>query len=178
MPESVPASNSDDAGCGGAARREPCRAEDVRHPDGVEHQSPPRRAAPRFSDLVLVVDDEPDLRELLAEALEDAGYEVTVAENGLAALRAAEREHPALVLTDCTMPGLDGPALVRRLRSQPATSHIPVIAMSATRTAREALDDVPFILKPFDVDDVLSTIERHTRRRGRAGHLTASSYAS
>lgn len=111
---------------------------------------------------MLVVDDEAELREMLAEALEDAGYEVLLAENGAAALRAAEREHPALVLTDCSMPDLDGPALVRRLRSHPATRHIPVIAMSATRLPREVLGDVPFIEKPFDVDDVLRAVARHS----------------
>jgi CheY-like chemotaxis protein len=111
---------------------------------------------------VLVVDDESCLRALLAELLEGAGYHVFVAENGAAALHLAQCERPTIVLTDYAMPGLDGPALIRHLRTQAATRHIPVIAMSATRPSREALGDVPFIAKPFDVAEVLETIARHT----------------
>jgi CheY-like chemotaxis protein len=158
---------------GGAARRETQRADDAKRPDGAGRPAARRHV----SALVLVVDDEADLRELLSEALEDAGYAVAVAENGDAALRAAEREHPALVLTDCTMPGLDGPALVRRLRAQPATRHIPVVAMSATRASREQVGDVPFILKPFDVDELLRVIARQTVALDRADELTASAFA-
>jgi CheY-like chemotaxis protein len=87
---------------------------------------------------------------------------VVVAENGTAALRLARYERPTVVLTDFTMPGLDGPALIRRLRSHPETRHIPIIAMSATRPPRKSLGDVPFIEKPFDLDDVLETIALHT----------------
>lgn len=112
--------------------------------------------------LVLVVDDEASLRGLLTELLEEAGYAVLAAENGIAALDLLRRERPAVVLTDYTMPGLDGPGLIRRMRSEPETRHIPIITMSATRPARESLGDVAFIEKPFDVDDVLEAIALHT----------------
>lgn len=112
--------------------------------------------------LVLVVEDEASLRALLSELLEEAGYAVRVAENGMAALAVLERERPRVVLTDYTMPGLDGPGLIERLRAHPATCHIPVIAMSATRPTQHALGGVPFIEKPFDVDDILDAIALHT----------------
>jgi CheY-like chemotaxis protein len=111
---------------------------------------------------VLVVDDEASLRSLLQELLQGAGYKVVVAENGAVALHLARYERPAVVLTDFSMPGLDGPTLIRRLRSHPETRHIPIIAMSATRPPRKSLGDVPFIEKPFDLDDVLATIALHT----------------
>lgn len=112
--------------------------------------------------LVLVVDDEASLRSLLRELLEDAGYAVITAENGRAALSLLQYERPALVLTDYTMPALDGPSLIHRLRSSPATRHIPIIAMSATRPPASLRGDVPFIEKPFDIDDVLEAIALHT----------------
>lgn len=116
----------------------------------------------RVRPLVLVVDDEASLRCLLAELLEEAGYTVRTAENGIAALALVQHERPAVVLTDYTMPGLDGPGLIRRLRTSPATRHIPIIAMSATRPTSAARGDVPFIEKPFDVDEVLDAIALHT----------------
>jgi CheY-like chemotaxis protein len=125
-------------------------------PDG-----PSRGERAQRHDVVLIVDDESCLRAVLAELLEGAGYQVIEAENGADALHVMQRERPTVVLTDYTMPGLDGPGLIRRLRTQPATRHIPIIAMSATRPSRESLGDVPFIEKPFDVDEVLETIGRH-----------------
>src|SRR5258706_7406886 len=88
---------------------------------------------------VLIVDDDGMLRALLAELLGSAGYRVLLADNGKAALSVAERARPSLVLTDCSMPQLDGAELVRRLRAHPRTRHIPVVAMSAARPHAEAL---------------------------------------
>ncbi len=112
--------------------------------------------------LVLVVDDEASLRNLLTELLEEAGYAVITAANGLAALSLLRHERPAVVLTDYTMPALDGPGLIQRLRNSPATRHIPIIAMSATRPPASVRGGVPFIEKPFDVDEVLEAIALHT----------------
>jgi CheY-like chemotaxis protein len=127
-------------------------------PDGSSRDG----AARRHSPVVLVVDDEADMRSLLAELLEQAGYKVIVAENGADALHAAQCERPNVVLTDYTMPGLDGPGLIRRLRKQAATRNIPVIAMSATHLSRQTLGDVPFIAKPFEVEEILETVALHT----------------
>lgn len=121
--------------------------------------------------LVLVVDDEASLRALLTELLEEAGYAVITAGNGLAALSLLRHERPAVVLTDYTMPALDGPGLIQRLRNSPATRHIPIIAMSATRPPASVRGDVPFIEKPFDVDEVLEAIALHT-----AGPYTGDSF--
>jgi CheY-like chemotaxis protein len=78
---------------------------------------------------VLVADDDPILREIAAEYLRDAGFSVDLAEDGEAALRAAEAGRYDLVVTDMVMPNLDGIELLRALRSScPGT---PVIAISA-----------------------------------------------
>ena len=110
---------------------------------------------------ILVVDDERSIAELLAELLEGTGYDVFVASNGRTALAIARREHPALVLTDLMMPGLDGAEFVRRLRASPITHDIPVVMMSSIRPNLEALDNVPFLPKPFDLDDVLDVVQTY-----------------
>jgi diguanylate cyclase (GGDEF)-like protein len=82
---------------------------------------------------VLVVDDEPDKRLLLAFALEREGYEVHTAEDGESGLSAVERDQPDLIITDVMMPRMDGYEMIRRVRSNPQTKFIPVIIQSAAR---------------------------------------------
>jgi CheY-like chemotaxis protein len=121
---------------------------------------------------VLVVDDEPAITALLAEVLDIAGYDTLTAADGRTALAIARREHPALVLTDRLMPEVDGIEFVRRLRSSPVTNNIPVVLMSSTRPTQEQLADIPFLPKPFDLDEVLSVIAQyatHTSSAADAG---------
>ncbi len=108
---------------------------------------------------VLVVDDEPAIGDLLEEVLDSVGYRVVRAANGRSALAVARREHPVLVLTDRMMPEVDGVEFVRRLRSSPITRHIPVVLMSSTRPDRETMGDIPFLAKPFELDDLIRTVE-------------------
>ncbi len=79
---------------------------------------------------VLVVDDDDLLREQLAMVLERLGHAVIMAENGRAGLEAAERDAPDLVITDLSMPGMDGFELLERLKAGTRTQHIPVIVVS------------------------------------------------
>ena len=79
---------------------------------------------------VLVVDDDELLREQLAMVLERLGHSVIMAENGRAGLEAAERDSPDLVITDLSMPGMDGFELLERLKAGTRTQHIPVIVVS------------------------------------------------
>ena len=110
---------------------------------------------------ILVVDDEPAITALLSEVLEIAGYDALTATNGRTALAIARREHPALVLTDRLMPEVDGIEVVRRLRASPVTNDIPVVLMSSTRPTHEQIDDIPFLPKPFDLDEVLTVILKY-----------------
>jgi CheY-like chemotaxis protein len=111
--------------------------------------------------VVMIVDDDDGIANLLADLLADEGYQVIVARDGLAALRGVRRERPAMVLTDCMMPGLDGVEFLRELRRHPSTRTIPVVLMSSSRPRNPALADVPFLAKPFDVDDVLEIVARY-----------------
>jgi CheY-like chemotaxis protein len=112
---------------------------------------------------VLVVDDERAIAELLQEVLGSAGYRVLRATNGRTALAIARREHPALVLTDRMMPEVDGVEFVRRLRSSPVTRNIPVVLMSSTRPTPELVGNIPFLAKPFELDDLIHTVEVYAR---------------
>jgi two-component system response regulator MprA len=103
---------------------------------------------------ILVVDDDPHIRDLLRRVLTRAGYDVEQAEDGMAALDQIATHAPDLILTDVLMPRLDGIGLARRLTGRAAT--IPVILMSGERVPSEDL--VPFILKPFALQTVLELI--------------------
>lgn len=113
---------------------------------------------------ILVVEDSPNLLELLEVTLRFKGYPVIGATNGEEALQLMEKVRPALVITDILMPKMDGYALVYHLRRNPPTSQIPIIFISATYLTREdksfalSLGGVRFIEKPIDTEDFLLTV--------------------
>ena len=113
---------------------------------------------------ILVVEDVPNVLELLEVTLRFKGYPVITARNGQEALEQVEKEHPSLVITDILMPKMDGYALAHRLRSNPATRMIPLIFLSATYVTPEdkqfaiSLGAVRFIEKPIDTEEFLLTV--------------------
>jgi CheY-like chemotaxis protein len=80
--------------------------------------------------LVLVVDDSPDARTLYKEYLELCGFDVETAADGEQAVAAARATAPAIILMDLAMPGVDGWEAIRRLRADPLTFDIPIVALS------------------------------------------------
>ncbi|HEX4519617.1 MAG TPA: response regulator [Gaiellaceae bacterium] len=106
--------------------------------------------------LVLVVDDDPRIREYIRLNLELAGYAVREAEDGEHALTAIEDQAPDLVLLDVVMPGIDGWQLLRQLEERHGS--IPVIMFSGQADARTAAERgaSAFIGKPFDPDELLT----------------------
>jgi DNA-binding response OmpR family regulator len=80
---------------------------------------------------VLIVDDEPDVLELVDFQLSGEGFEVLRAANGLEALRRARCETPSVIVLDVLLPDLDGIAVCEILRSQPSTRDVPVVVLSA-----------------------------------------------
>lgn len=125
-------------------------------PPGVDREDMPT---------ILIVDDEESIAEMLADLLCDEGYRVVVARDGTSALAYARRSPPTMVLSDCMMPGLDGTHFVREMRRHRATRHIPVVLMSSARPRMLGLPDVPFLAKPFEIDDVLALVARCARPR-------------
>jgi CheY-like chemotaxis protein len=107
---------------------------------------------------VLVVEDEADLRDTIAEALGDAGVGVAVASDGLDALeRLAAGLSPAVILADLDMPRLGGEAFVKALRAEPRWSTIPVITMTGG-VDRPDTKVSAHLEKPFDLGDLLAII--------------------
>jgi two-component system, cell cycle response regulator DivK len=121
-----------------------------------EHKPPP---------LILVVEDYDDAREMYVEYLTFTGFRVESATNGLEAIEMTQRLKPDLVLMDLALPKLDGWEATRRLKSDPATARIPVIALTGhalaghAERAREAGCD-SFITKPCVPDELVAEITR------------------
>ena len=120
-------------------------------------------ARPANAPYILVVDDEPDIRHLVQEILEDEGYEVSVAENGEAARDAHRQRRPDLVLLDIWMPDLDGISLLKEW-SEDGHLPMPVIVMSGHGTVETAVEATrlgayDFIEKPLSLAKLLLTIE-------------------
>jgi DNA-binding NtrC family response regulator len=107
---------------------------------------------------VLLVDDEPSLRRALAWALKDEGYIVHEAGDGRAALLILERRPVDLIITDLTMPNLDGRGFLAELERRHITT--PVIVMSATLLGNLDGNAAATLPKPFDLDLLIRTIER------------------
>jgi CheY-like chemotaxis protein len=122
---------------------------------------------------LLLVEDEPVNRELFRRRLERKGYAVVPAESGLSAVALAKTERPDLVLMDLGLPDIDGWEATRRLKADPATARIPVIALSAhaTTVAREkalAAGCEEFETKPVDWDALFRKIDA-ALARAKAG---------
>ena len=126
-----------------------------------------RVAGEGLRDRVLVVDDDPPLRRMLARTLAAEGYEVTVAADGGAALAEAERAAPDVIVLDVAMPALDGLAVCRRLRGKGLPT--PILML----TARDAVPDRvagleagadDYLVKPFAVQELIARLRALTRR--------------
>lgn len=116
---------------------------------------------------VLVVDDDADIRESLALALELDGYRVAVARNGLEAWELLGRQMPSLVLLDLGMPVLDGAGLLALIRDDPRLRCLPVIVVTAfTSLAAEVRALASgWLHKPFELDRILELASSHCRPR-------------
>jgi len=113
---------------------------------------------------ILVVDDEPAQRFALRRIFERAGHEVTDAGDGAAGLRAVRESPPDLVVTDMMMPVMGGDEFIRRLRSEPATAGIPILAASGDPGLAVGADAV--IVKPYKWDH-LTKVAEGLLREGR-----------
>ena len=121
-------------------------------------------------DYLLIVEDDPDILELLNTTLTFRGYRVITARNGREGLEVVKKQHPAIVIADIMMPALDGFGLVHRLRLNRETRDIPVVFITATYVAPEDkefalnIGATRFIEKPIDLEDFLTTIAELLKR--------------
>ena len=113
---------------------------------------------------LLIVEDVPNILELLEVTLRFKGYNVITANNGQEALELIAKESPRVVITDILMPKMDGYTMAFNLRRDPKTRHIPIIFLSATYVTPEdkefamSLGAVRFLEKPVDTEDFLLTV--------------------
>lgn len=123
---------------------------------------------------VVVVDDEPDLLELVAYNIRQDGHEVVTATDGISALDAVRSRLPDVVVLDVMMPGLSGLEVARRLRSQTETASIPIIMLTARAEEKNELEGLDagaddYISKPFSMQVLLARVKAVARRVGATG---------
>ena len=113
---------------------------------------------------VLVIDDEPDVVRLIVKILTGRGHVVGVARDGASAIERAMREPPDVIVLDSDLPKIDGAEVCRKLKTEPATSAIPIVMMTSTYVD---IDDVcaeggpdAFVVRPFVHDVVANAVER------------------
>lgn len=116
---------------------------------------------------LLVVDDEPNILELLATSLRFAGFEVVTASNGREALDKAETESPDLAVLDVMLPDMDGFTVTRKLRS--SGRHFPVLFLTAKDDTEDKVTGLTvggddYVTKPFSLDEVVARIRAVLRR--------------
>ncbi|MEE6274495.1 response regulator transcription factor [Georgenia wangjunii] len=116
---------------------------------------------------LLVVDDEPNIRELLSTSLRFAGFEVETAEDGNGALRAALEHAPDLVVLDVMLPDMDGFTVTRRLREK--GQHTPVLFLTARDDMADKVTGLTvggddYVTKPFSLEEVVARIRAILRR--------------
>jgi CheY-like chemotaxis protein len=112
---------------------------------------------------VLVVDDEPTIRDLIADAVREADFEVEIAGNGVEALALMHRWLPDVVVLDLMMPRLDGSGFTQLMRLNPEFASVPVLLVTAAYGAQEAAEQVgarAWLSKPFELDHLVAEVTR------------------
>jgi CheY-like chemotaxis protein len=130
---------------------------------------------PAKGPLVLVVDDEHEIRQLVQRTLQAKGYSVELAQDGAEAIEKAERLVPDLILLDAMLPKVHGFEACRRIKASPRTRAVPVVMMTAiyrgwrfAQDARDSYGAVDYVEKPFRLDDLLRRIEEALLSGGAA----------
>jgi CheY-like chemotaxis protein len=140
-------------------------------PFGVVAASDPAVSVPRCDGVrVLVVEDDPDARELVELVLREAGAVVTAVASGAAALDVVDCQRPDLIVSDLSMPGMDGFHLLERLRGLSGGNRIPALALTAhvsadmrVRVFAAGFDG--YLMKPVDTAELVGLVLRHAPPR-------------
>ena len=125
-------------------------------------------------DTILIVDDEPDVVDLLVFNLQKAGFKTLTARDGPAALQKARNELPALIVLDLMLPGIDGTDVCRQLRADPKTATIPIVMLTAKaeevdRIVGLELGADDYVTKPFSPRELALRIKTILRRAAGKG---------
>ena len=119
---------------------------------------------------ILLIEDEPDIAEVLQYNLEKEGFQVEIARRGDAGLEVIRRDGPDLILLDLMLPGIDGLELTRLLKRDPETAHLPIVMLTARgeevdRIVGLELGADDYISKPFSPREVVLRVKAVLRRR-------------
>ncbi|HBB66595.1 MAG: hypothetical protein A2X28_01500 [Elusimicrobia bacterium GWA2_56_46] len=130
---------------------------------------------------VLVVDDDPNVGLLISAVLKKFNYTVVTLYSGEEVLRFLDNDKPDLILMDLRMPGLDGYALCKRIRDNPATHGLPIIVLSGVSEVDAKINTIElgaddFITKPFDVRELRARINRILKRKSADVSLNPLTY--
>jgi DNA-binding response OmpR family regulator len=114
---------------------------------------------------VLIVDDEPSVREVLGSLLSEEGYRTDFAENGHVGYEKARELIPDLIILDVMMPGIDGFEVCRKIRAESPLAQVPIIMITAVSDDRSRLRSIQsgadeFISKPFDFEELLTKVKK------------------
>jgi len=134
------------------------------HPTGPQFFPKPASVATRATGpVVLVIDDDPAVRDLMGRSLRKDGFEVEVAENGRTGLEMARRLKPVVITLDVMMPGLDGWAVLTALKDDPGTANIPVIMMTIVddKNMGFTLGAADYFTKPIDWQRLSGALKKH-----------------
>jgi two-component system phosphate regulon response regulator PhoB len=120
---------------------------------------------------ILVVEDDASLNELVCAYVELAGFNARAALDGSTALRLARERPPALVMLDLMLPDIDGFEVCRNLKADPRTAAVPVVmltAMTQESARRKGIEcgAVAYLIKPFNPDELISTMRSRARKTG------------
>jgi len=110
---------------------------------------------------ILVVDDDTAIRDSTSQILTDSGFRVVEARDGAEALRAIDVEQPALIVLDVQMPGIDGPAFARELRTR--LRRVPLVILTGVPDPKREADRCnaeAFLRKPFDADELVRLVRK------------------
>src|SRR5579862_8581564 len=113
-------------------------------PDIIRHAHESAAHQPRAAATILIVDDDPVIRSLMRDALDDHGFTIVEAENGVEACEYCAQEVPALPVVDAVMPVMDGFELCQSLRREPQTAQVPILMATG-------LDDSGSIARAYEV---------------------------
>ena len=129
----------------------------------LAHAAAESRPGKARSDVVLVVDDDPTVRDLMQRALSRDGFRVVAAENGEEGLRLAKELNPFVITLDVLMPGLDGWGVLQRLQQDPDTASIPVVMLTILddRNRGYALGAADYLIKPFDREQMGRVLSKY-----------------
>jgi DNA-binding response OmpR family regulator len=111
---------------------------------------------------VLIVEDNDDLRSLLGDVLDDAGFEVRAVSNGAEALALVEAWRPDAIVLDLMMPVMDGAAFLRERRLRPTLASVPVLVLTAHPYHHRILDGLAptaVLRKPYDLDELIAAVQ-------------------